>query len=118
MASQTIKRLHSLTLLDRVSVLLNRMDKQAGLSIRDIESILGLPISVTLPADERGIREAVQQGTGINPKSALGKQIEAVAQKMAGNITTGSKLIPPRQKRRFVEFFSVPQTRDIEPWRQ
>ena len=116
MARLTIQRLQSLTLLDRVSVLLNRVDKQTSLSKRDIEGILGLPICITVPADERGIRDAVQQGTGINPKTALGKQIEVIAQQMVGNTKSVSSSAPPRSKRRFVEFFSVPQTRGI--WRQ
>jgi pilus assembly protein CpaE len=118
MAGLTIQRLRSLALLDRVSVLLNRVDKQTGLSRRDIESILHLPICVTVPSDERAVCEAVQQGTGVNPKSALGKQIEVIAQKMVGNTHNVSITAPPRTKRRFVEFFSVPQTREIEPWRQ
>lgn len=115
MAKLAIQRLRSLTLLDRVSVILNRMDKHTGLSKREIESVLGLPICVSVPADERAIREAVQQGTGVNPKSALGKQIEVIAQMMAGDNNGVSNSGPRQHKKRFVEFFSVPQTKRIEP---
>jgi Flp pilus assembly CpaE family ATPase len=90
-ARQTIQRLHALNLLDRVSVLLNRMDKRSGLSMRDIEGILGVPILITIPTDERTIREAVREGTGIGPKTALGKQIEAIAWKMPGNVQNAAR---------------------------
>jgi pilus assembly protein CpaE len=117
MAGHTISRLRSLNLIDRVSVLLNRVDKNGSLPMRDIERILGLPICVNIPSDERGISDAVQEGVGVNPKSALGKQIEIIAQKMIGNVHPGAPLAPPRPKKRFVEFFSIPQAKGLDPWR-
>lgn len=119
MTRQTIQRLHSLAIVERVSVVLNRIDKRTGLSMRDIENILGVPILVTVPTDERSIREAVQDGTGVNPKCDLGKQIEVIAKKLvgsAGNAGQGSAT-PPSAKKRFVEFFSVPQDKGVDPWR-
>jgi pilus assembly protein CpaE len=116
-ARHTIQRLHALNLLDRVSILLNRVDKRNALSMRDIETILGLPIRVTIPADERSICDAVQAGTCVGPKSAIGKQIEAIAQKMVSDSSSASLLAPPRPKKRFVEFFSVPQVKGTDPWR-
>ena len=117
MAGHTIQRLRSLNLIDRVSVLLNRVDKRGGLNIRDIERILGLPICIAIPADERSISVAVQEGTGVDPKSILGKQIQAIAQKMIGNAQPQANLDPPRPKKRFVEFFSIPQAKGLDPWR-
>ena len=114
MARQKVQRLRSLQLLDRVSVVMNRADKRTGLSTRDIESMLGLPIRVSIPSDESGIAEAVQGGTGINPKSALGVQIETIARKMVEKI---SKSAPVRPKRRFIEYFSVAQDKGLDPWR-
>jgi pilus assembly protein CpaE len=113
-ARHTIQRLHALNLLDRVSVVLNRMDKRSGLSMRDIEGILGVPIPVTIPTDERTIREAVRDGRGIGPKSALGKQIEALARKMPGNVQNAA---PPPPKNRFLSFFSV-EGKKLDDWRQ
>jgi pilus assembly protein CpaE len=117
MAGHTIQRLRALGLIDRVSVLLNRVDKRTILPTRDIERILGLPICVSVPADEGGIRAAVQEGEGVDSKSALGKQVEAIAQKMFGNVQSGANLAPPRQKKRFVEFFSIPQAKGLDTWR-
>jgi pilus assembly protein CpaE len=117
MAGHTIQRLRALGLIDRVSVLLNRVDKRGGVPMRDIERILGLPICVSVPSDEASIREAVQEGDGVNPKSVLGKQVEAIARKMVGNGQNVSNLTPPRTKKRFVEFFSIPQAKGLDPGR-
>jgi pilus assembly protein CpaE len=117
MAGHTIQRLRTLNVVDRVSVLLNRVDKRGGLPMRDIERTLGLPISLTVPSDERSISEAVQDGTGVDPKGPLGKQIQAIAQRMVGNVQAGANLAPPRPKKRFVEFFSIPQAKGLDPWR-
>jgi pilus assembly protein CpaE len=117
MAGHTIQRLRSLNLIDRVSVLLNRVDKRGGLLMRDIERILSLPICVSVPADELSISQAVQEGIGVDPKSALGKQIQAIAQKMVGNVQSGAVLPPPKPKKKFVEFFSIPQAKGLDPWR-
>jgi pilus assembly protein CpaE len=117
-ARQTIQRLHSLNLLDRIAVLLNRVDKRTGLSIRDIEGILSLPVRFTIPADERSIREAVEQGTGVNPKSVFGTQIEAIARKLVGNVQNGPNPAPAGPKKRFVEFFAIPHSRTIDPGRR
>jgi pilus assembly protein CpaE len=117
MAGHTIQRLRALGLIDRVSVLLNRVDKRGGVPMRDIERILGLPICVSVPSDEASIREAVQEGDGVNPKSVLGKQVEAIARKMVGNGQNVSNLTPPRTKKRFFEFFSIPQAKGLDPGR-
>jgi len=61
-----------------------------------------VPILVTIPTDERAIREAVREGTGISPKTALGKQIEAIARRMPGNVQNAA---PPRPKNRSSRFF-------------
>jgi pilus assembly protein CpaE len=113
MGRQKIQRLHSLQLLNRVSVVLNRRDKNSLLSVPAIEDILGLPVRVTVPADERSIAEAVQSGTGVNPKGPFGKQIEVIARGMAEGVSEGQA---PRPKRKFIEYFSIP-SKGCDPWR-
>jgi pilus assembly protein CpaE len=117
MAGHTIQRLRSLNLIDRVSVLLNRVEKRTVLPVRDIERILGLPICVSIPAGEEGIRAAVQEGAGVDPKTFLGKQIEVIAQKMIGNVQSAANLEPPQTRKRFVEFFSIPPAKGLDPRR-
>jgi pilus assembly protein CpaE len=115
MARRKIQWLHSLYVVDRVSIIVNRMDKRTSLSMRDVESVLGLPIQLTVPADERSIADAVQAGTGIRAKCPFSVQIETIAKKMVGNRLSNSAV--PRAKRQFVEFFSVPQSKGVDPWR-
>jgi pilus assembly protein CpaE len=116
MARRKIQRLRSLQLIDHVCVVMNRVDKRTGLSVRDLEGLLGLPIRISLPVDEDSINQAVQKGTCVSPKSALGKQIEAMALKMAG-ASKAKNAGAPRPRRKFVEFFSIPQARGLDPWR-
>jgi len=89
MARRRMQRLHSLQLLDRVCVVMNRVDKRSGLSMCDIESLLGLQVQITVPSDERGIAEAVRYGAGVSAKGPLGVQIEAIARRMVGRALTG-----------------------------
>jgi Flp pilus assembly CpaE family ATPase len=88
MARRKIHRLRSLQLLDRVCLVMNRVNKR-GMSIRDIESVLGTKVQIAVPADERGIAEAVQDGVGISPKGQMGIQIETIARKMCGTASHG-----------------------------
>jgi pilus assembly protein CpaE len=109
-----IDRLRALNLLDRISLVLNRVDKRTGLTLSAIESILTLPVQFTVGADERGFFEAVRNGTGLSSKSPISKQIEAIARKMASSSVPGAG--QPRKKRRFVEFFSIAQAKGLDPW--
>ena len=117
MARQMVQRLNSLGLLDNVSVLLNRVDKATGLSVKDIEQILGIPVRLKISADERSIRVAVQEGTGVNPRSPLGKQIDEIARKMVDPLQTGPPSAARGAGRRFIEYFSIPQDKGLDPWR-
>jgi pilus assembly protein CpaE len=117
MARRRMEGLRSLKLQDRVCLVLNRVEKRSGLSVRDIESVLGMPIQITVPADESSIAEAVQSGSGINPKCPLGVQIELIARKMAGKAPNGPNLGAPRPKKQFIEYFSIPQSKGLDPWR-
>jgi pilus assembly protein CpaE len=117
MARRRMEGLRSLQLHERVCLVMNRMDKRSGLSVRDIESALGVPIQITVPADESTIAEAVQGGTGVNPKCALGVQIDVIARKMAGKAPTGPNSAAPRPKKQFIEYFSIPQGKGLDPWR-
>jgi len=117
MARRRMEGLRSLQLHDRVCLVMNRVDKRTGLPRRDIESVLGMPVQITVPADESSIAEAVQGGTGVNPKCALGVQIELIARKMAGKVPNSPSSGAPRPKKQFIEYFSIPQSKGLDPWR-
>jgi pilus assembly protein CpaE len=114
MARRRMEGLRSLKLLERVCVVLNRVDKRTALPMRDIESVLGMPIQIALPVNESDIAQAVQGGKAVNPKCALGIQIELIAHKMAGKAGSAAA---PRPKKQFIEFFSIPQAKGLDPWK-
>jgi pilus assembly protein CpaE len=117
MARRRMDGLRLLQLHDRVCLVMNRVDKRTGLSIRDIESVLGMPVQITVPADESSIAKAVQEGTGVNPKGAFGLQIEVIAHKIAGKAPNGQNSGSTRPRKQFIEFFSIPQSKGLDPWR-
>jgi hypothetical protein len=76
-----------------------------------------MPVQITVPADEASIAKAVQEGTGVNPKSAFGQQIEVIAHKMAGKAPNGQSSGSARPRKQFIEFFSIPQAKGLDPSR-
>jgi pilus assembly protein CpaE len=117
MARRRMEGLRLLQLHERVCLVMNRVDKRTGLSIRDIESVLGMPVQITVPADEASIAKAVHEGMGVNPKGAFGLQIEVIAHKMAGKAPNGQNSGSIRPRKQFIEFFSIPQAKGLDPSR-
>jgi pilus assembly protein CpaE len=103
--------LRDLRLTDKVSVVLNCVDRRNTLSVADVEHIIQLPVRHLLPANAGEISRAVQKGAILNPSSALGKQVARIAAEMV-------TVRPPTKKssavRRFVEYFSVSAARDAQ----
>jgi len=101
--------LRDLRLTDKVSVLLNCVDRRNALSVDDIEHIIQLPVRHMLPASAGEISRAVQKGAVLNTSSGLGKQVARIAAEMA---TVRPPTRRPSAVRRFVEYFSVSAARD------
>jgi pilus assembly protein CpaE len=93
---------------DKVSVVLNCMEKRSTLSVKEIERIIELPVRYLLPADTKSISKAVQNGEILDPSGPLGRQIAVIAREMVPGKTVVKK---PNPVRRFVEYFSVSQAR-------
>jgi pilus assembly protein CpaE len=101
--------LHTAGLDGRVSVLLNRADRQSPFSTREVEDMLGVPVRFSFMNDPRRVGNALRVGTCVDPKSDLGRQFDSLA----------SILATPRDKqpgaernrmRRFVEYFAIVPT--------
>jgi len=97
-----------LQLTDKVSVVLNCIERRNTLSVKEIEQIIQLPVRYLLPADNKGIEKAVQKGQILDPDCPLGKQIAAIAAEMVPAKTGIRKSNPVR---RFVDYFSVSPAR-------
>jgi pilus assembly protein CpaE len=101
--------LHDHHLVDRVSMVVNCVERRGSLSIADIERIVQLPVRYMLPASGDEITRAVQKGAILDGVSPLAKQIAAIAGEVAPVRSTPAK---PGPVRRFVEYFSIGPVRD------
>jgi pilus assembly protein CpaE len=99
-----------LKLTDKVSVVLNCVERRSTLSLKEIERIIQLPVCYQLPADNRDISKAVHKGEILNPDCPLGRQIAVIAADMVPVKSVIKKSSPMR---RFVEYFSVSPARDM-----
>jgi pilus assembly protein CpaE len=106
--------LHALHLADKVSVVLNCVERRGGLSISDIERVVQLPVRYVLPSSANEIARAAGKGTILDGYSPLAKQIARIA----GDISpTRAGTARPGPVRRFVEYFSISPLRDANPER-
>jgi pilus assembly protein CpaE len=103
--------LHDLRLADRVSVVVNCVERRGSLLIADIERIIQLPVRYMLPASGNEVARAVGKGTIIDGSSPLAKQIARIAGEMTPAPAGAAR---PSPMRRFVEYFSVSAARDAQ----
>lgn len=68
---------------DRLRVLLNRASDSEGLSIAQIEGVLGLTLDWRIPSDYRTVSAAIISGTPVRAGD-LGRDLESVARAIAG----------------------------------
>jgi Flp pilus assembly CpaE family ATPase len=64
---------------DRVDLLVTRWRRDAALTLTDIEGVLELPVMQSLSLDSKGTYQALLSGTGVDPASGFGREIEALA---------------------------------------
>jgi Flp pilus assembly CpaE family ATPase len=103
--------LHDLRLADKVSVVLNCVERRSGFSVADIERIVQLPVRYLLPASAVEIARAVNKGAIIAGSTPLAKQIATIAADMVATRPEVKKLTPVR---RFVEYFSISAARGAQ----
>ncbi len=103
--------LQDLRLTDKISVVLNCMERRNTLSVEDIQRIIQLPVRHLLPASANEIARAAQKGAVLDVSSGLGKHIARIAEEMSAARPSTKK---PGAVRRFVEYFSISAARDAE----
>jgi pilus assembly protein CpaE len=102
--------LQDLRLTDKVSVVLNCVERRNTLSMDDIQRIIQLPVRHMLPANAGEIAKAVQKGAVLDASSGIGKNIARIAAEMSASRPSLKK---PGAVRRFVEYFSISAARDV-----
>jgi pilus assembly protein CpaE len=103
--------LQDLRLTDKVTVVLNCVERRNTLSVDDIQRIVQLPVRHMLPASAAEIARAVQKGAVLDTSSGLGKHVARIAAEMTAGRPASKK---PSGVRRFVEYFSISAARDVE----
>jgi pilus assembly protein CpaE len=112
MAKRKAEALVALGIHNKVSVIMNQVGGRGAMSIRDVETILQLPVRFSVESEPKLIGEATQAGRTLEGKSTLLKQIEAIARHMSPGEASGEGAKP----RRFIETFSVSPVRDRSKW--
>jgi pilus assembly protein CpaE len=96
---------------ERVSVVLNRVERRMPLSLKDIEKVIQFPVRFVVPSDPDTVGAAVSRGIAIRGNSALAKQIGTLATWISSD---GAHEPRPNRIRQFVEYFSISPARESD----
>jgi len=105
LARQRVDFLRSLELESRVSLLLNRAQKNSLIPTAEIEKMIGLPVAMELPNDYRGVHKAFSNAKPVDASSELGKRFADLARQLV------SKGVEPPLPKRFVDYFTISPAR-------
>jgi len=79
LARERYHYLRQLDLGDRIQLVLNRSQKRAPISVRQIEDLLGIPVLASIPNDYQGVSRALTAGKPVDVNSDLGREFQALA---------------------------------------
>ena len=105
LAREKLRFLKTIDLNDRVEVVVTRWRKDAVLTLTDIESVLGIPVTQSLSLDAKGTYQALLSGTGVDPASAFGREIQSLASAISEAADKPARTEAGKKRR--IEFFSV-----------
>ena len=105
LAKEKLAFLKSVDLQERVTVLLNRVDRKNVLGADKVEELLGIPVFRSFSNDYPGINKATELGRSVEPSSPMGKQFDLFADALIEQRT------PARaDKHKFLQLFRVSKT--------
>ena len=70
---------------DHLHLVLNRLSKRTEVTRSEIQDMLGVPVSFTLPDEQEALYEAYTEGHLLPAKNPLARQIGGIARKLTGN---------------------------------
>jgi Flp pilus assembly CpaE family ATPase len=108
MARRKLAQLDELGLGDKVWVVLNQSGGRHLFCQADAEKVLGRSARFVIPEDRNAISDAVQQAAFVRSSSTLGRRLAGLAADLAVESSAPAPVPPAR---RFLEFFSVTETR-------
>lgn len=83
---------------DRIRLIVNKVDKRAPVSLKDIEGNLGLKVAATVDLDEKTLSQAINEGRlvrDVNRRSPAARDYSG----MVTLITEGDAFIEPKEKK-------------------
>jgi len=107
LAQKKIEILREMDVLDRVQVVLNRMQKDQVMKSAQISKILRVPVAMELPNDYKGVHGALTKGETVREKTQLGLKFSEFAKKIIAPEVGVSGNPNDSKNRKFLEMFSV-----------
>jgi len=75
----------------KVRIIVNRYQKEVGLSEEVIGTALNMDVYHLLPSDYEGVQKALMEGKSMPPSSSLGKSLAKLADRIAGREDSARK---------------------------
>ena len=76
---------------NQLRVILNRFDSRRAVAPADIERVIGAPLFYQLANDFDGVHRAAVEGGLVMPESELGRDLEALAERVTGGADVADK---------------------------
>ena len=106
LAREKLTFLRSEELGEKVTVLLNRSQKRAQISLEDTEKLLGTKIQMTFPNDYAGVHKALTAGKQVISTTPLGICIRQLAETMIRRPSTPEKRVVVEKKRGLMDMLT------------
>jgi pilus assembly protein CpaE len=87
-----LEMLRQLYTPEKIQLVLNRANSDVGISLADVESVLGVPMRAQIPSDGRIVVTSINEGKPFvlyNTQTVIAKQINKLALEMLGRETDG-----------------------------
>ncbi len=82
LAREKLKFLRDQDLGNKVSILMNRSQKNGQISLAEMEKLFGAPIFMSFPNDYAGVHQALTAGKHVDSSSPLGARFRELAETM------------------------------------
>mgnify|MGYP001178241498 CR=1 FL=1 len=76
---------------DRFQMVVNRLERGAGLSVGDMEKIFSCPVLATLPEDPQPVHRTVTRVEPLGGECELGRALEQMAKKVQGLVAPAAR---------------------------
>ncbi len=90
LAREKLRFLETLDLRSRASILLTLCPESGQANHQQLQKYLGVPVQATFDFGERRVRQSLSEGSLIEPKTTLGRQIAQFASELSSQLAAGA----------------------------